>query len=416
MQPAIIVVGAGQAGFQTVASLRRNGFDGRLVLIGDEPDPPYQRPPLSKAYLKQPGFDPATLRFRKPDFFAANDIELITEETVREVVPGARRVVLGSGSTLDYRHLVLATGARNRMLPLAGGDQRVVGLRTLADARRIRDRLGTATRVVIVGAGFIGLEVAATARALGLEVVVVEAAARVMARALSPAMSAFFAAHHRATGIEIRLETLVTGLSPGGKGVVTKTGEVLPADLILVGIGVLPNQELAAAAGLPTADGILVDRRLLTGDPAISAIGDCARFPSAFATDPVRLESVQNAVDQGKCVADRLTGRAADYDAVPWFWSDQGPLKLQLVGLTSEADDFVTLGAPDALSFSVLCFRAGRLVGIESVNCPGDHMAGRRLLGAGTVVTPEAARRPAFDLKAAAPAQPGARARPRAPS
>lgn len=409
----ILVLGTGQAGFQVAVSLREEKFDGRVVLVGDEPELPYQRPPLSKAYLTGKA-DAAGVRLRPDRFFAEHRLELRTGERATRIDRGARRVVLGSGETLAYDHLVLALGARNRALPVPGADlDGVAQLRTLADAEGLRLRLEAARRAVVVGAGFIGLEFAAVAAARGAAVTVVEAAGRPMARSLSPAMSAFFQAAHEREGVRFEFGAAVArvlGDEDGrAAGVETADGRRFPADLVLVGIGVVPNAELAAEADLAVADGIVVDERLATGDPEISAIGDCARHPCRFAAGGalVRIESVQNAVDQARCVAARLAGRsAAPYAAVPWFWSDQGALKLQIAGLATPHERAVARGDPASGAFSVFCFREGRLAGVESANRPLDHVFARKLLANGTELTPEQAADPGFDLKAHAAAAP----------
>ncbi len=402
MDAGVVVVGTGQGGFQLAASLRDEGYDGPIRLIGDEPGLPYQRPPLSKAFLKGDG-DPTPLRLRPEAFFAQRRIELI-EGRVAAIDRAGRHVRLEDGATVAYGHLVLATGARNRPLPVPGADlDGVFSIRTLADAEALRRRLAAARQVVVIGGGFLGLEFAAVAASLGAEVHVVEAAPRPMGRAVSPAISAFFAEHHQGAGIGLLLGTgveRILGEGGGATEVETADGRRLGADLVVVAIGVLPNVELAAAAGLETRNGILVDAQLATADPAISALGDCAAYPSRFAGGLVRLESVQNAVDQGRCLAARLAGRPADYGAVPWFWSDQGALKLQIVGITAGADRTILRGDPAASGFSVLCFQDRRLIGIESVNRPAEHMAGRKLLAGSPALTPEEAADPGLDLRA----------------
>lgn len=405
----ILVVGAGQAGFQAAASLREAGFSGPLTLIGEEAPPPYQRPPLSKAYLAGKT-DARGLLLRQETFFAEHAIAL-RRARAAGIDRAERRVRLEDGGSLAYDHLILATGTRNRALPVPGADLAGVhGLRTLDEADALKNALEHAQRIVVVGAGFIGLEFAAVCAGRGLSVTVIEAADRVMARAVSPETSEAFAAFHEAAGVTILFGAGV-GAIEGAEGRVASVtladGKTLPADLVLVGIGVVPNQELAAEAGLTVHDGIEVDAFLGTGDPAISAIGDCARFPTRFAAglpggDRVRIESVQNAVDQGRCLAARLTGRPSAYDAVPWFWSDQGPRKLQIAGLGSPDDTSVVRRT--GAGFSVFRFRGGHLSAVESVDRPADHMAARRILTAGRSLTPEQAADPAFDLKALATA------------
>ena len=402
-QGPVLVVGAGHAGFQLAASLRQHGYGERIGLINDEAHLPYQRPPLSKAYLKGAG-GPDSLMFRPDKFYREQNIELIDGRAVA-IDRAARRLKLASGSSLDYGHLVLATGARNRLLDIPNANlDDVRYLRTLDESEALRQRIASGQHVVVIGAGFIGLEFAATARAKGLEVDVVELAARVMARAVTAEISDFFQQRHIAAGIRIHLGVQVTGIESDGArvtGVSLSDGRHIPADLVVVGVGVLPNVELAHEAGLPVAAGIIVDEQLLTSDPNISAVGDCALYASPRFGGSLRLESVQNATDHARCVAARLTGDAKTYDAVPWFWSDQGADKLQMVGLTTGYDRVVVRGDRGQGSFSAFCYKSGRLVGIESINRAGDHMFGRRLLAANRSIEPEQAADTGFDLKAA---------------
>src|SRR6202166_5293606 len=294
----------------------------------------------------------------------------------------AHKLLLASGSSLDYGHLVLATGARNRLLDLPNATLADVRyLRILDESEALRQRIGTARHVVVIGAGFIGLEFAATARAKGLEVDVVELGTRVMARAVTAEISEYFQARHTAAGIRIHLGVQATSIESDGAniaGVSLSDGRHLPADLVVVGVGVLPNVELAAEAGLPVAAGIIVNEHLLTSDPDISAIRDCALFPSPRFRGSLRLESVQNATDHARCVAARLTGKTDVYDGLPWFWSDQADDKLQIAGLTTGYDRVVVRGDRAQRSFSAFCYKAGQLVGIESVNRAGDHVFGRK--------------------------------------
>ena len=398
-----MIVGAGHAGFQLAASLRQHGFSEPIALINDEGHLPYQRPPLSKAYLKGTG-GPDSLMFRPQKFYLDQKIDLISDRAV-SIDRGARRLMLGGGVSLDYGHLVLATGARNRLLDIPNANlDGVRYLRTLDESEELRHRIGSSQRVVVIGAGFIGLEFAGTARARGLEVDVVELGTRVMARAVTAEISEFFQASHTAAGIRIHLGVQVTRIESNGTkvtGVSLSDGRHMPADLVVVGVGVLPNVELAAEAGLPVAAGIVVDEHLLTVDPDISAIGDCALYASRRFGGSLRLESVQNAADHARCVAARLTGDAKPYDGLPWFWSDQGPDKLQIAGLTTGYDRVVVRGDRGQGAFSAFCYRSGQLVGIESVNRAGDHMFGRRLLAGNGSINPEQATDTGFDLKKA---------------
>jgi 3-phenylpropionate/trans-cinnamate dioxygenase ferredoxin reductase component len=403
MQGPVLIVGAGHAGFQFATSLRQHGFGERIGLINDEAHLPYQRPPLSKAYLKGEG-RPDSLMFRPDKFYRDQNIELIADRAV-SIDRAARRLLLASGASLDYGHLVLATGARNRLLDIPNanlGDVRY--LRTLDESETLRQRIAPGQRVVVIGAGFIGLEFAATARAKGLEVDVAELGARVMARAVTAEISEFFQDRHTAAGIRIHLGVQATSIESDGTnvtGVSLSDGRHVPADLVVVGVGVLPNVELAAQAGLPVASGIIVNEQLLTSDPNISAVGDCALFASPRFGGSLRLESVQNASDHARCVAARLTGEAKTYDGLPWFWSDQGPDKLQIAGLTTGYDQVVVRGDRDSGSFSAFCYKSGQLVGIESVNRAGDHVFGRKILGLNRSIAPDQAADAGFDLKAA---------------
>ena len=400
---SVVIAGAGQAGFQTAASLRQAGFDGAIVMIGDEPGLPYQRPPLSKAYLLGKTTAEA-LYFRPEKFFADQKIEIVAETRVTAIDRTNGRVSLSNGAAVAYDHLVLALGAHNRTLPVPGADLTgVFGLRTLADADAIGAMLTHASEVVVAGAGFIGLEFAAVASALGKSVHVLELADRPMARAVSPAMSQLFADAHQSWGVKLDFGqglARINGENGRVCGVETTDGRVRPADIVVFGIGVLPNVAIAAEAGLDIENGIKVDAELLTSDPTISAIGDCASFPSSEADSHIRLESVQNAADQGRNVAARLLGKPSAYAAVPWFWSDQRDLKLQIAGLSTGTDRTVVVGNADERRMSVLCFRRERLVAVESVNRGSDHVAARKLFGRGApTLTPHEASKPDFDLK-----------------
>jgi 3-phenylpropionate/trans-cinnamate dioxygenase ferredoxin reductase component len=402
-QGTVVIVGAGHAGFQVAASLRQHGYGERICLINDEAHLPYQRPPLSKAYLKGEG-RPDSLMFRPDKFYRDQTIELIADRAV-SIDRAARKLLLASGTSLDYGHLVLATGARNRLLDIPNANLEAVRyLRILDESEALRQRITSGQRVVVIGAGFIGLEFAATARAKGLEVDVLELGTRVMARAVTAEISEFFQARHAATGMRIHLGVQATSIESDGTdvtGVSLSDGRHLPADLVVVGVGVLPNIELAHEAGLQVAAGIIVDEQLLTSDPHVSAVGDCALFASPRFGGSLRLESVQNATDHARCVAARLTGDAKTYDGLPWFWSDQGPDKLQIAGLTTGYDRVVVRGDREQGSFSAFCYKAGQLVGVESVNRAGDHVFGRKILGLNRSIEPEQAADLGFDLKAA---------------
>ncbi|MGD9507863.1 MAG: NAD(P)/FAD-dependent oxidoreductase [Geminicoccaceae bacterium] len=404
MSSPVVIVGAGQAGFQVAASLRGGGFTGPIRLVGAEPHPPYQRPPLSKGLLLGK-MEPARLLFRQPTFYTAQAIDLDLSRPVAAIDRAGRRVIDDAGAAIPYETLVLATGTRVRPLPAPGADlDGVLYLRTLDHSGELARRAEAARRVVVIGGGFIGLEVAAALRMLGKEVTVLEAAERLMGRVVAPIISSFYADLHRERGVGLVLGARIAALA-GTDGRVSAVamadGTRHEADLVVIGIGVLPNVELAEAAGLACANGIVVDAHGRTSDPAIYAAGECTSHPNRFAGGHARLESVQNAVDQAKAVATSILGRPSAYDEVPWFWSDQYEVKLQMVGLSSGHDRQVVRGDPASGRFSVLYFRDGRLLAIDSVNRAADHMAGRKLLGAGTALTPEQAADESYDLKAA---------------
>lgn len=400
---SVVIVGAGQAGFQVAASLRQEGYDGRISLIGDEPGLPYQRPPLSKAYLLGKIGETALL-FRPAEFFATQEIELIHDQATA-IDRLNRRVLLASGEALSYDHLVLATGAHNRPLPVPGANSEgVFGIKTKLDADTLAPLAKAAKNVVVIGAGFIGLEFAAVAAALGANVHVLELGDRPMARAVSREMSEVFRKAHEGWGVHFDFRQGLSSIeSDNGKAcaVITSDGRRLLADLVVFGIGVIPNVVLATEAGLDIENGIKVDAHLLTSDPQISALGDVAHFPCLHNDQqPIRLESVQNAVDQARCIAARLMGKPAAYEALPWFWTDQGSLKLQIAGLSTGYDSTVTIGALEASQLSVLCFRNNQLVAVESCNRPGDHMAARKILARSPQLSPSQAAAEGFELKA----------------
>ena len=404
MSPSsVVIVGAGHAGVQAAASLREDGYDGEIVLLSDERELPYQRPPLSKAFLKGE-MELHGLPLRAEAFYRDRRIDLRLGVRAIRIDRAAHRVALADGGSVGYGHLILATGARQRRLDVPGVDlPGVFALRNIADATALRARIAAGLKVVVIGAGFIGLEVAATAAKLGAEVSVVEIA-RPMGRAVSPVLSEFYVEAHRAFGARLFLGVGVKAIKGQGRAeaVVLSDGEVLPADLALVGVGVTAEDSLAREAGLECANGVVVDAHLATSDPDISAIGDCAAFPNATLGFSTRLELIQNAVDQAKCVAARLAGKPAPYDALAWFWSDQGDLKLMIAGLSHDVDQWVVRGDPATRAFSTFGFRGGKLAVVELVNRAGDHAAAKRIFATGKTMTPEQAADPAFDIRALA--------------
>lgn len=397
----VAIVGAGHAGFQCAASLRQEGFDGDILIVGDEPSLPYQRPPLSKAYLLGKA-SAADLLFRPERFYEDHAIRRV-HARVEQIDRSKQYLVLQSGDILPYEHLVLATGSRPRRLAVAGAElQGVVSLQTLQDADALRQLVPGGRRAVVIGAGFIGLEFAAAARTLGLEVTVVDVAARALARAASAESAQCIAQSHQQRGTQLRFSCGIDRMEGReGKvtGVRTTDGELLPADIVVVGVGAEPRVQLAVQSGLDVENGICVDAQLLTSDPNISAIGDIAAFPERVSGPRIRLESVQNATDQARTAAARIAGKPAAYQAVPWFWSDQGELKLQIAGLRASDDEHVVLREPGVRGCTVLCIRNGQLAAVETIDRPADHMLARRLLARGVAVSPEQARATGFQLK-----------------
>ncbi|MBD8877233.1 NAD(P)/FAD-dependent oxidoreductase [Roseibium polysiphoniae] len=383
MQDTVVIIGAGQAGAQVAQSLRQGGFEGPIRLIGDEVTPPYQRPPLSKKYLLGEIGSEALL-LRPPAFYTTQNIDLIPGTSVSSIDRGAQRLSLENGDTIGYDKLVIATGTRARHAPIPGADLAgVVTLRTIADVDGIRERLLAGQKIAIVGAGYIGLEVAAVANQLGKDVTVIEAQDRPMKRVVSPFISEFYSALHREKGVELRLGTGVEAIvgQDAVSGVKVAGGEIVPADLVLVAIGAEPNDDLAGAAGLETDNGIIVDGAGLTSDDKIYAAGDCTRFYSNRYGRSVRMESVQNAIDQAKIVAQSILGEDVDYDPLPWFWSDQYDIKLQIAGLSDGYDETRTIGEPKDNKFYVAYLKDGRLIAVDSINSPRSHMMARRVIG-----------------------------------
>lgn len=412
LQGPIVIIGAGQAGVQTAESLRAGGFTGPITMLGDEPYGPYHRPPLSKAWLAGE-MDAVQLVMRAPEMLARKNITLRTDTTVVAIDRAAKHVRLADGSTLPYAGLVLATGSTPRALPLPGAQaQGVLALRSRDDASAIAERLALCQErqlpVVVIGGGFIGLEVAATARKKGLAVTVLEAAPRLLGRVLAPVLSDWYAELHRSHGVQLQLGAQITALEADAQGQVSGVrmadGSFVPAGLVVVGIGVVANEQLAVAAGLECERGIVVDACSRTSDPAIVAAGDCAvrRLPNG---NLLRLESVQNATEQAKSAAAALLGQERPFTATPWFWSDQYDKKLQMAGLSTGADRWSVRGDLSSGSFSVYHFQGERLLAVDSVNASKDHLQARKLLDAGISPTPEQAADATFDLVSLLPAK-----------
>ena len=380
----ILIVGTGHGGAQTAIALRQNGFAGTIAMIGDEPDPPYERPPLSKDYLSgAKTFD--RILIRPPAFWADRGVAMRLGRRVVAVDPVAHHVRTGDGERIGYRHLVWATGGMPRRLTCSGHD--LVGVhtvRTRADADRMRHELATATRVVVVGGGYVGLEAAAVLVTAGKQVTIVEALDRVLARVAGEPLSRFFEAEHRAHGVDIRLNAQVDCIEErDGRacGVRLHDGEVVPAEMVVLGIGIVPAVEPLLSAEAEGDDGVLVDAQCRTSLADVFALGDCALHANLFAGgERIRLESVQNAADQAGIVANVITGGEAAYRAVPWFWSNQYDLRLQTVGLSRGFDQAVIRGDPATRSFSVIYLKDGRVIALDCVNATRDYVQGRALV------------------------------------
>ena len=401
---AAVIVGGGHAGGQAAASLRQEGYQGPVVLLAEEPHAPYQRPPLSKQYLAGAwGLERVCLR--PAAFYQSRDIDVRPGAKVAGIDAAARTVLCEDGSAVRYERLLLATGARARQLEVPGvALPGVHRLRTIADAEAIKAELRPGARLAVVGGGYIGLEAAAVAVAMGLSVTVLEMEARLLKRVATPAMSAFYEQLHRERGVAIRIGAKVVAFAGAGAGeealgaVVCADGERVAADVAVVGVGVAPNVELAAAAGLACDDGIVVDEHARTSDPNIYAAGDCTNHPNPLLGRRLRLESVPNAMEQSRVAAANMAGASKTYAAMPWFWSDQYDLKLQMAGFPEAQDEAVVRGDPAERSFATFYLRRGRLAAAEAVNCPREFMAARQLLG--RRVDGHGLADPATDMKA----------------
>jgi 3-phenylpropionate/trans-cinnamate dioxygenase ferredoxin reductase subunit len=377
----VVIVGTGQAGAQAAFALRELGFPGRVVLIGEEAQAPYQRPPLSKTFLAgQLSVD--RLYLRPVGHYAAHAIELELHVPVEAVDPRAARIVLRGGRRVGYDKLLLATGCRPRTADIPGARGPAVHyLRTLQDALRLRVALTRGRRVAIVGGGYIGLEVAAIASALGAVVTVIEAEEGLLTRVTTPLIGDFFAAEHRRHGVDVMCGTRVTALLGGERlEAVETTRGAIPTDLAVIGVGAVPNAELAHSAGLSCDDGIVVDEYCRTSEPCIFAAGDCTRHPDRWLQDRMRLESVQNAVDQGTTAALNIAGQPTRYAEVPWFWSTQYGYKLQTAGTFAGHDEIVERGDRKAGTFALVYRRRGVVLGVDAVNMPREYMAVRKEL------------------------------------
>ena len=398
----IVIVGAGHGGGTVAATLRQYGYDGPLALIGEEPAAPYQRPPLSKAWLKGDA-DLDGVLLKPFPFYAEHGIDLRIGVRVEAIDRDAKTIRTSDGDSLPYASLILATGARARPLLVPGADLRgVLALRTLADAEALKAELAPGVRLAVIGGGYVGLEAAASARALGAEVVVIERERRLLARVACATLSAFFQSTHARHGVRFELSSGVTALEGDGRvtGVRLDDGRLVPCDLALVGVGAIPNDELARAAGLICADGVNVDLDALTSDPCVYAIGDCTRRPLQLYDRDLRLESVPNALEQAKACAAHLTGRPRPAAEVPWFWSDQYDLKLQIAGLPFDVVEVVVRGAPEDARFAVFHLDAhNRVQAVEAVNAGPEFMGGRQLIAKRKPVAPDKLRDMSLSMK-----------------
>ncbi|MEM9495885.1 MAG: FAD-dependent oxidoreductase [Pseudomonadota bacterium] len=390
---SVVLIGGGQGAAQTIMSLRQGGYEGAISLVSDEAYPPYQRPPLSKAYMKG-DMEEERLFLRPHDWYAQQSVDMKLGVRALSIDSAVKSVALAGGDTIAYEKLVIATGSRPRPVPIKGADaDGVFDLRTLDDVKRIRPHMREGRRIVIVGAGYIGLEAAAVARQMGLEATVIELADRVLARVTSPLISAFFEKVHKDAGVKIVTGAGVSEFrSEGGvfQAALLDNGDECAADIALVGIGILPNEELAKEAGVVCDNGIVVDEDARTSDPDVFAVGDCTTRPLVHYGRRGRLESVHNAIEQGKLAAAAILGKPRPAEEAPWFWSDQFDLKLQIVGLSEGYDDVVVRGDMNARKFAAFYFREKKLIAVDAVNSPPEFLISKKLIAAGA--SPDPAR------------------------
>jgi 3-phenylpropionate/trans-cinnamate dioxygenase ferredoxin reductase subunit len=398
----VVIIGAGHAGGTLAAQLRQYGHTGQITLVGDEPIPPYQRPPLSKAWLKGEA-DAESLALKPLDFYARENIDFRPNVRAVKLERSDRKVRLSDGSTLTYDFLVLATGARAIALPIPGADLGgVLFLRTAADAEALKAAVGPGKRLAVVGGGYIGLEVAASGRALGADVVVLEREPRLLARVACEVLSTFFRDYHERRGVTFELGASVVGFE-GADGRITGVkladGRVIACDAAVVGVGAHPNDELASDSGLETARGVVVDLEARTSDPHVFAIGDVAHRPMPIYDRMFRMESVPNALEQAKQAASAITGRPAPAGEVPWQWSDQYDLKLQIAGYAFDVDEIVVRGDPNSGKFAVFHLKGDQVQSVEAINAPPEFMMGRQLVGNRKSVDKQKLADPAVSMK-----------------
>jgi 3-phenylpropionate/trans-cinnamate dioxygenase ferredoxin reductase subunit len=402
MAEHLIIVGGGQAAAQAVQTLRQQTFDGSITLVAEEPFPPYQRPPLSKKYLAG-ALPKERLLIRPQAFYADKSVNLMLDCKAEELDPQTQSLRIGDGRVLHYDRLLLTTGSRARRLEVPGSDLGCVHhLRTIADVDAITASLEPGARALVVGGGYIGLEVAAVLVQQGLAVTVLEAADRLMARVVCAEVSAFYHRQHSEAGVDIHYGAAVERFHGAGRveAVEIAGGRRFACDLVIIGIGIAPNVELAAAAGLDCTDGIVVDEYARTADPRILAAGDCTSHPHPLLGRYLRLESVQNAIHQAKVAAMSVAGTPTAYSEVPWFWSDQYDLKLQIAGISQGYDEIVIRGDPGGKSFAVYYLAGGIVIAVDAINSPRDFLAGKKIVGAKIAIASAALADPKTDVAA----------------
>jgi 3-phenylpropionate/trans-cinnamate dioxygenase ferredoxin reductase subunit len=406
MNAGLVIVGASYAGMQIAASAREAGYAEPIRIIGEEASLPYQRPPLSKGFLAGK-VDASSLPLRAEGFYRENRIDLELGRRAERIELASKCVATVDGGRIRYERLALAVGSRARKLQIPGAElDGILSLRSLADAYQLKERIADARSIVIVGGGFIGLEIASILAPLGKEVTVVEAEDRLLARVTARPLSEFLADIHHKKGVRLLLRQTVSGLRGEDgrvRAAICADGTMLSADLVIVGVGAVPNCEIAQAAGLGCSNGILVDESTRTTVSDVVAAGDCTSHPSRLTGGRLRLESVQNALDQARVAGAVVAGVGKAYDTVPWFWSDQYELKLQMAGLSAGYDRSVIRGSIEEARFSVFYFRDERLIAVDSVNSAADYMLGRKIIGAGLPLTPEEAEDSQFDLRTIRP-------------